>query len=117
MKTASLTIKRGIANAGVVNGGELNRRILHALLFTLGALAFMYVLFLGRLVFDIVDRKALESEARSLANEVSALEVKYLSVSDSIDLNLSLSLGYKEAHPEYATRKSLGSLVTLKNEI
>ncbi len=117
MKTASIKIKRGIANAQVVSRGDLERKLLKILLFSLAALAFFYVFLLGRMVFNIVERESLNSQARALQNDVSQLELTYLSDSGKVDLDYSHTLGFQEVSPEYATRQSLGSIQTVKNEI
>lgn len=95
-------------------------KILGFLLASLGILGLSYILLIGNMVFNIVERKALEAEARTLVNEVGNMELTYLSLSSEIDLELSRSLGFKEVKATYATRKALGSLPTTqlaKNEI
>lgn len=87
------------------------------MLWTLGALIFFYVFMIGNMVFNIVERKSLETHAYTLSNEVKNLELEYLSVSQKVDLNLAHSLGFKEIKAKYATRKTLGSLSIAKNEI
>lgn len=73
-----------------------------------GALAICYVLILGNMVANIIERRSLETSSRTLQNEVGDLELKYLSLSNSIDLPLAHSLGFKETKASYATRKTLG---------
>ena len=60
------------------------------------------------MVYNIVERKALEAEARELSNEVRDLELTYLSMSGKINLELSNELGFRETKARYATRKALG---------
>ena len=62
------------------------------------------------MVLNIVERRSLETDARSLSNEVRSLEVIYLSLSNNIDLPLSHSLGFQETKATFATRKSLSSI-------
>ena len=69
------------------------------------------------MVFNIVERKALEGRALTLSNEVGNLELEYLSVSQKVDLNLAYSLGFKETKKTFANRKALGSISIAKNEI
>ena len=96
------------------------------MLAVLFALAFWYVLIIGNMTFDIVERRVLEKEALALSNEIGNLELSYLSISNSLDLSLSHSMGFKETKATFATRKSLGynfasealdSLKLGKNEI
>lgn len=114
----TLQLKTRIQNVNIMNNNiEVQKIILNTMLFIFAALAFWYVLILGNMVFDIVQRKALEKEALALSNEVGNLELSYLSISNSIDLNLSSTMGFKETKATFATRKSLGSLKLNSNEI
>ena len=114
----SLQLKTRIQNVNITNNNiEVQRIILNIMLSIFAALALWYVLILGNMVFNIVERKTLEKEALTLGNEVGNLELSYLSVSSSIDVPLSLSMGFKETKATFATRKFLGSLNPDKNEI
>ncbi len=84
--------------------------ILNGMLGSLLFLALCYVLFLGNMVFNIVERRGLEAEARTLGNEVSELELTYLSLSSSLDVGLSKSFGFEEIKPSFATRKPLNTV-------
>ena len=81
------------------------------------ALASWYVLLVGNMVMNIVERRSFEKEALTLSNEVRDLELVYLSMTDDINLDLSHSLGFKEVNTKFATRKALGSISIAKNEI
>ncbi|MBY0376920.1 hypothetical protein K2P96_03025 [Patescibacteria group bacterium] len=121
MRQVSLKLKTyaGSLNGrvAIVNNGNLQRRILHIMLLSLGVLACLYVVMLTTMVINIVERKTLESRARSLTNEVSGMELSYLTMSNKIDPALGLSLGFKEEPVKFATRKSLGSVKITNNEI
>ena len=107
----SLQLKTRIQNVNIMNNNiEVNRVVLNAMLSTLAVLAILYVFILGNTVFNIVGRKALEKEMLTLSNEISKSELTYLSVSSSVDMNMSSTMGYKEAKANFATRKSLKSL-------
>lgn len=110
-------MKSYATGVNIVNNNNIEKRALNILLLSLGALAFVYVLFLGNMVFNIVERKTLESNARVLSNEVGDLELQYLSLSNKIDLTLANSLGFKDTKIKFAVRKSLGSIKIAKNEI
>jgi hypothetical protein len=111
MKQMSLQLKTRIQNVNIMNNNiEVNRVVLNAMLSTLAVLAILYVFILGNTVFNIVGRKALEKEMLTLSNEISKSELTYLSVSSSVDMNMSSTMGYKEAKANFATRKSLKSL-------
>jgi hypothetical protein len=114
MKEVQNKIKRYGSNVGIVDNGNLQSKMLHVILFSFGALALCYVLILGNMVFNIVARKAIEVEARTLANDVSELELSYLSASNKIDLALGHSMGFKEAKAQFVTRKFSGSVGAVK---
>lgn len=107
MRQAGLKLKIYMGKVDVVDNGNLAGRMLRLILMTFGALALAYALILGNMVFDIVERRALEKEALALSNEVGNLELSYLHLSNKVDLELSHSLGFRETKPAYATRKSL----------
>jgi hypothetical protein len=118
MKQASLKLKTSIQNVNIMNNNiEIERIILNTILSIFGALALIYILILGNTVFNIIQRRTLEKEALTLSNEVGNLELSYLSVSNSVDLALSSSMGFKEAKATFAIRKSLGSIKLANNEI
>ena len=118
MRQATLQLKNRIRNANVIgNNVETSSAILNTMLFILAGLAFLYVLILGNMVLDIVQRKTLEKEMLSLTNEVGSLELTYLNVLNSIDMNLSATMGFKETKATFVTRKALGSIKIINNEI
>ncbi len=117
MKQASLKLKSYASNVNIIDNGNLQRRILHIMLWMLLTLSLFYVFFLGNIVFNIVGRKALETRAYTLATEVGDLELNYLSLAQKIDLNLAYSLGFRETKPKFAVRKAIGSINVAKNEI
>ncbi len=119
MKSIAIKMKGYVGQANVLDHNSQSR-LLGFLLLTFGLLAISYLFLLGNMVFNIVERKALENEARTLANEVGGMELTYLSMSSKIDLELAHSQGFKEVKAKFATRKALGSLPATelaKNEI
>jgi hypothetical protein len=119
MRQASLKFKRYAQGVAVIqnDGASLVLRML------LGAFCFValwYILILGNIVFNIVERKTVEGEIRTLSSEVNNLELEYLALSNNIDLDLSYKLGFREVKAGFATRKtfsSLGSLKLVQNDI
>ena len=97
-----------IRNAHIINDYNVERLALRFMLWSFGALGLAYVLILGNMVFNIVERKSLEKESLALSSEVSDMELSYLSISNNIDLNYSHALGFKETNIKFATRKALG---------
>ena len=96
-----------IEKVSVINN-NIEKLILNLIFCSFGAFALLYVLFLGNMVHNIIERRSLEANARGLSNEVRDLELTYLSMSSDIDLNLSYSMGFKETQATFATRKTLG---------
>lgn len=114
----SLQLKTRIQNVNIMNNNiDVEKNILKTMLCILAALALFYVLILGNMVFNIVERRALEKEMLSLSNEVEKLEVTYLSVTNSVDMNLSSTMGFKETKATFATRRALGFVKSSNNEI
>ena len=107
MRQISLKINRYISGISIINSSA-EKITLNIILGSLGLLSLLYVLFLGNMVANIVERKSLEADIRVLSGEVGQLELTYLSMSNEIDLTLSMSMGFEEAKPTFATRKSLG---------
>ena len=111
--------------AKTISDSSMERRqVLHFLLLALGALALAYVVLLTSTVWNIVERRALETQARALGNEVGELELTYLSAVNKIDPAFSQALGFKEVKAKFVTRKSFehltaesGTLKVTQNEI
>ena len=116
MRSISSKINSQLENVNIVNN-NVEKLLLRIMVWSFIALTLWYILILGNMVFNIVERKSLEREANTLSNEVHDLEITYLSMSNDINLDFSHSLGFNEAKAKFATRKSLGSLKIAKNEI
>ncbi len=95
-----------IKRVNVINN-NIEKLILNIIFCSFGALAFLYVLFLGNMVGNIIERRSLEANARILSSEVKDLELTYLSMSNNVDLALSHSMGFQETKITFATRKPL----------
>lgn len=109
MRQVALQLKTRIQNTSIVNNNaEFQKTIFYAMLFTVAILILFYVFILGNMVFNITERRVTEKEILTLSNEVSNLELSYLSLSNGIDLALSSSMGFKETKAVFATRKALG---------
>ena len=119
MREAGLKLYRGMQNVNIMNNNiDIPRAVLRAMLATLGLLGLTYALLLGFMVWNIVERKNLEKETQALSALVGDLELEYLAVSGSIDIELSRRMGFIEARQNFAPRKpSLGRAETPRNEI
>lgn len=91
-----MTISSLKMNTRIINNDNLMERFFRALCVTLGLLFLSYLYFLGSITFGIVERRALETQAKDLASEVSNLELQYLALSNKIDMRLAGTLGFAE---------------------
>lgn len=115
MKQASIKLKTHVSNISIINNNNVERLILNIMIFSFCALALLYVLFLGNMVFNIVERRNLEQSSRALSNEVGDLELSYLSMSSELTPALSFSLGLIDIKPTFATRTASLGLVSKVN--
>lgn len=65
-------------------------------MFTFAALL-MYVLFIGRTIFTLVESKQIENENRVLGTEISELELQTLALNDSISIEKAYAMGFVSA--------------------
>jgi hypothetical protein len=86
---------------------DLRSKVMYFIFVSFGIFSFLYVLVLGNMVFNIIERKTVELDIRNLANEVGNLESDYIALTNSIDKNSSLISGFHEIKPVFATRTSL----------
>ncbi|MDP2789153.1 MAG: hypothetical protein Q8O46_03850 [bacterium] len=102
-------------NVSIVNNNNLQKIMLVTILWSFGVMALVYTLILGNMVFNIVERRSLETESRALLSSTGGLELTYLSLSSKIDPSFGYSLGFQETtNKQFTTRKALGSLGTIK---
>ncbi len=105
------------------HNSDLNRNILRAILFSFATLFISYGLITGGMVFNIVERKALESEMRNIVNEIGELELEYLLASNRVDLAFAELKGFKETSvKKFTIKKSVGfndvkNISFMKNEL
>lgn len=107
MKQISAKLNSYNIGVSVINT-NLEKVALRFILWSFFALSLCYMFMLGNTVKNIIERRSFESEARNISAEVSNLELTYLNMSNSIDLNYSHAKGFTEAKVNFATRKSLG---------
>ena len=117
MKKVAKQVKIYANNVNIVDNNNLQKRIFYMLLVSFGVLAICYVLILGNIIFNIVERQNLGVQTKNLSNEVGNLELKYLAMSNQIDLALSQEMGFKETQTNFAIRKSLSAAKFTTNEL
>ena len=103
----TLKLNTYVKNVNVINN-SIEKFALNFIMWSFLVLSLLYVLFLGNMVSNIVERRSLEKEALALSAEVGGMELTYLSMWNNVDFNLSHSLGFEEAKAVFTTRKSIG---------
>ncbi len=88
------TIKQ---NTGILNNNDINRRVFYIVLSLFGIISGLYVYFLGTIVFNVLERRTVATEAQTLRGEVNDLQIRYLSLNNSVNLTLATNLGFNEA--------------------
>ncbi len=91
-----MTVSRLKLQTNIVNNDNLERRAFYALAGTLGVLFIAYIFFLGSITFNIVARKALDTEVKDTISSISELELRYLSLSNNLGLAYAGELGFSE---------------------
>jgi len=109
MRAISAKLNTYVRSISIVNN-NIEKLILNAIFWTFAALLLFYIISLGNMVVNIIERKSVEADIRNIGSEVRSLELTYLSMSNSVDINLSRSLGFIEAKQTFSipTSKSLG---------
>ncbi|MFM7089024.1 MAG: hypothetical protein ACKOW9_05875 [Candidatus Paceibacterota bacterium] len=119
MQTFSKKIKENSIVASLEGDVAVRARIFQGMIGLFALLVLFYLFLLGSSVMNVVERKNLESEAHMLANEIGTLELEYLQISNTIDRELSVQMGFEEIAQNFATRKAatMMSKKLAKNEI
>lgn len=81
----------------IVQNKDIQRVLLRVFVSALIVLSITYIYLIGSITFNVVARKALESEVRTLGSKVSELELGYLNTTNKIDKGYAISLGFVEA--------------------
>lgn len=97
--------------ANIVNNNDIERRIFTMMAIGFSVFVAIYLFLLCNMVFNIIGRKNMEMELRSLSSSVGNLELSYLSLSQKANLDLAHQMGFSEStNKEFAARKAIGSL-------
>lgn len=81
--------------------------IFKILLISLLSLAVFYVYMIGSITFNVVARKSLETTAISLGNNISQMELTYLSRMNEVNKNLATSMGFVETKSNIFASRSI----------
>ncbi len=110
MKTIGIKMRSYANEVNIINNNDIERKILHIISISFGLLAILYVVFLGNIIFNIVERRTIEADARNVGNEVMQLEENYLAMNSKLDINTAYAMGFSDAKATFATRQSTPSL-------
>lgn len=89
----------------IIESTHTQRTIFRVLVSIILALSVVYVYLIGSITFNVLARKSLENNVRTLGSRVSELELDYLNSSNKIDKSYASSLGFVEIHNTiFATR-------------
>ncbi len=70
-----------------------------------------YMFFLGRTIFDLVDRKNAESEIRLVMSRISDLELEVLDYNNKVTMQMAYDLGFVNNNdPKFVSRKTTALL-------
>jgi hypothetical protein len=117
MNEVKIKTKQYIRSASSTQN-NLQKKLSFLMIWCFGALVLAYVLFLGNTILNVVERKTLEISALDLSNEVGNLELEYLAMANQLDISLAQSMGFQETkNKHFATRKAIGSIKFINNEI
>jgi hypothetical protein len=116
MKQASIKVKNYKDAIDTIDSRvDLRSKVLYFIVVSFGIFSFLYVLVLGNMVFNIIERKTVELDIRNLSNEIGNLESDYIALTNTIDKNSSVTMGFYEVKPVFATRTSLSFISPTDN--
>ncbi len=71
----------------------------------------LYMFFLGRTIFDLVDRKNVENEIRLASSRISELELQVLDYNNQVTLQKAYDLSFiNNGDPKFVSRKQTALL-------
>ena len=71
---------------------------------------FSYVYLVNKTIMNVVAREKVESNISSLSTTIGTLEYKYITLKNSVTLDLAYSKGFKEATPsQFIARQKSGN--------
>ena len=115
MRQASLKLKSYAGSLQIIDNSDLGQKALNFILVSFVLMALFYILILGNITFNIIERRSFEAQARNVSNEVLKLELTYLKLSETVDQNLARQMGFREAQASFTAEKSLGSVTDVAN--
>ena len=100
-----------------VENEQLNRAVFSLAVSVFILASVFYVFFLGRTVFNLVQRKNIENEARTIVSRVGELELEYLSLAGQINPEFAKSKGFKDPVAQgFAAKNGLTRSLSLNSK-
>lgn len=99
-------------NQAKIKSAISTRRVVFFSLVFLLILSFsLYMFFLGRTIFDLVDRKNAESETKVVTSRISDLELQVLEYNNKVTMQKAYELGFvNNNEPQFVSRKTTALL-------
>lgn len=95
---------KAIAN-DIAGNTQIQKTLFKVLSGALLLLSIIYIYIIGSITFNVVARRSLEAEVRTLGSSISNLELTYLSDMNDVSKTRAESLGFKDAKSNiFATR-------------
>ena len=95
---------KAIAN-NITESSETQKLLFRILISGIILIGIGYVYFIGSITFNVLARKSLEAEVKTLGNNISQLELTYLNKVNEIDKEYALAHGFVDIHENiFATR-------------
>ena len=70
----------------IIQDSDTRKTIFRVLVGALIILSLCYIYFIGSITFNVLARKSLETNKREVANRVGGLELQYLALANSINI-------------------------------
>lgn len=95
---------KAIAN-DIAGNIQIQKTLFKILSGSLLLLSIIYIYIIGSITFNVVARRSLEAEVRTLGGSISNLELTYLSDMNDVNKTRAESLGFQDAKSNiFATR-------------
>ena len=101
-----MIVKTIALKTNIVNNHNLERRMFRILAVLLATLFISYIFFTGRIILDIIARRAVDNSLRTLTAEVAELELQHISADGAVNFKYAQTLGFTEPKKIYFARRA-----------
>lgn len=99
--------KTKVITKDIISNTSIQRTIFKVLVGSLLMLSIVYIYIIGSITFNVVARKSLENTAKILGNNISQLELTYLSNLNDVNKARATSLGFVETKSNIFASRSI----------